>query len=32
MIEKDEFFQRRRIEFAVNAEFKRRLCHTIGLA
>ena len=31
MIVKDEFLERRRIEFAIGAEFKRHLCHPIGL-
>src|SRR6266508_2152470 len=32
MVEKDEFFQRCRVEFAVSTEFERHLCHAIGLA
>src|SRR6266481_6290118 len=32
MIEKVEFLERRRIEFAVSTEFERHLCHAIGLA
>src|SRR6476619_8318879 len=31
MIVKNEFLERRRIEFAIDAKFKRHLCHSIGL-
>ena len=31
MIVEDEFLERCRIEFAIGAEFKRHLCHRIGL-
>src|SRR5262249_41771963 len=30
MIVKDEFLERRRVEFAIGAEFKRHLCHPVG--
>ena len=31
MIVKDEFLERRRVELAIGAKFKRHLCHPIGL-
>src|SRR5882672_1752527 len=31
MIVKDEFLEWRRVELAIGAEFKRHLCHPIGL-
>src|SRR5512133_224790 len=31
MIVKDEFLERRRVELAIGAKFKRYLCHPIGL-
>ena len=31
MIVKDEFLEWRRVELAIGAEFKRHLCHPVGL-
>src|SRR6185312_5268310 len=31
MIVKNEFLERRRVELAIDAKFKRHLCHPIGL-
>src|SRR5690349_579064 len=31
MIVKNEFLERRRVELAIHAEFKRHFCHSIGL-
>src|SRR6266487_4855338 len=31
MIVKDEFLERRRVELAIGAKFKRHLCHPVGL-